>query len=527
MSFLRVIILNMKIKHRLIISFFIMIIVPIVLMVCVFMVALSYVEAGFRSTYGIEYEGDLDFSLSSMRLLSRFSEEAYDSLKANVSAYPESMEDFSYLETVNASLKNNYSYLIVKKDDEIAYYGGEESSDVEKAYKLIDEISDSDELNSQSGIFVGGGVQALIKLIKFNYRDGSDGIIFIVTESQGIVPEIRNFIVVMLIAIVLILVFTAATMTLWTYTGLVTPIKRLQNAAKNIKEGKLNFTVEGSVMQDEVGMLCNDFEQMRARLEENAKDKVHKDKEHREIIRNISHDLKTPITSVKGYVEGILDGVADTPEKRERYLRIIYNKANEMDSLIEELTLYSQLDTNELPYSFTEIPVRGYFDDCAQEIALDLRENGMSFRYENFCGLSDSISADPEKLKRAVDNIFSNSIKYMDKEQGHMRLTIKNVVNDYIQIEIEDNGVGIAKEDIPYIFDRFYRTDESRGTQKGGSGIGLSIVKKIIEDHGGRVWATSELGQGTCMFIMLPKITEENGQVTLENESEEGTNGGE
>jgi signal transduction histidine kinase len=114
------------------------------------------------------------------------------------------------------------------------------------------------------------------------------------------------------------------------------------------------------------------------------------------------------------------------------------------------------------------------------------------------------IIADPEQLGRVINNIVSNTLKYLDKPQGLINMRIKDV-GDFIQVEIEDNGRGIAAKDLPYIFDRFFRADASRNSATGGSGIGLSIVKKIIEDHGGKIWATSKPGIGTIMYFVIRK----------------------
>ena len=108
--------------------------------------------------------------------------------------------------------------------------------------------------------------------------------------------------------------------------------------------------------------------------------------EEKELIRNISHDLKTPLTAIKGYVEGIQDGIADTPQKQEKYLRTIANKVNDMDKLIDELTIYSKLDTNRVPYSFAKIPIKGYFDDCCEEIKIDLEAQGIDLDYRCYAG---------------------------------------------------------------------------------------------------------------------------------------------
>lgn len=303
-----------------------------------------------------------------------------------------------------------------------------------------------------------------------------------------------------------ILIFTALAVGLWIYRSIATPLVKLKKATQNIKDGNLDFVldVQGN---DEFAELCQDFEEMRRRLKESTEEKSLIEKENKELISNISHDLKTPITAVKGYVEGIMDGVADTPEKMVRYVRTIYNKTNEMDYLINELTFYSKIDTNRIPYTFSKLNVEDYFGDCAEEVGLEMETKGIELVYANYVENNVLVIADGEQIRRVIHNIISNAIKYMDKSRGIIQIRIKDV-GDFIQVEIEDNGKGIGPKDLPYIFDRFYRTDVSRNSSKGGSGIGLSIVKKILEDHGGKVWATSREGIGTIMYFVLRKYQE-------------------
>ncbi len=310
----------------------------------------------------------------------------------------------------------------------------------------------------------------------------------------------------MAVCIVLILVVTGLSITAWIYRSIVTPICKLEEAAQNIKEGNLDFTVEAET-NDEMGKLCRNFEDMRQRLKESAEEKLEAEKQNRILISNISHDLKTPITAIKGYVEGIMDGVADTPEKVDKYMRTIYSKAIDMDRLINELTLYAKIDTNRIPYDFKRMKASDYFDDCIEEIGLGLEAEHIGLSYFNYAEDSVEIIADPEQLKRVIDNIIGNSIKYMDKEHGLINIRVKDV-GDFIQIEIEDNGKGIAQKDLPFIFDRFYRTDASRNSATGGSGIGLSIVRKIVEDHGGKIWAASKESTGTVMYFVVRKYQE-------------------
>ena len=304
-----------------------------------------------------------------------------------------------------------------------------------------------------------------------------------------------------------ILLLTAIIMVVWIYRGIAPQLKMLKVAANNIKEGNLDFSV-ASQGTDEMSELCNAFEDMRVRLKNNAKDRLEDEAEQRALISNIAHDLKTPITAIKGYAEGMLDGVADTPEKQEKYIRTIYNKAVEMNTLINELTLYSNIDTNKIPYNFQKLNLRAYFEDCIEELGMDLENQHIRLDYANFVDPDVLIIADPEQLGRIIHNIVSNSVKYMRADvASRVGIVIKDV-GDFVQVEISDNGKGIATQDLPYVFDRFYRADTSRNSAAGGSGIGLSIVKKIIEDHGGKIWVTSKENEGTTMYFVIRKFIE-------------------
>ena len=176
-----------------------------------------------------------------------------------------------------------------------------------------------------------------------------------------------------------------------------------------------------------------------------------------------------------------------------------------MSVLVDELAFYAKIDCNTVPYSFTEINLHEYFDDCIEELTLDLEVKNIEIVFKNEVDPTVLIMADAEQLKRVINNIIGNSVKYLDKKKGTIRILISDQ-KENVLIAIEDNGRGIADQDIPYIFDRFYRADSSRNTKKGGSGLGLAIAKKIIEDHSGQIWAKSEQGRGTTIFFTLRKV---------------------
>ena len=349
-----------------------------------------------------------------------------------------------------------------------------------------------------------GFSQTQAKHVQESSSQASDSsqMVYDISLPQSSSSQVKLMAKDMILTATIILVFTALSVGLWIYRSIAVPLVKLKKATKNIKEGNLDFVleVEGN---DEFSQLCQDFEEMRKRLKESTEEKILMDKENKELISNISHDLKTPITAVKGYVEGIMDGVADTPEKMDRYVRTIYNKTNEMDHLINELTFYSKIDTNRIPYTFSKLNVEDYFSDCAEELGLEMETRGIELVYANYVEKGVQVIADGEQIRRVIHNIVSNAIKYMEKPRGIIQLRVKDV-GDFIQVEIEDNGKGIAAKDLPYIFDRFYRVDKARSRAQGGTGLGLSIAKEIVKQHNGFIWAKSEYGKGSTFTIVLP-----------------------
>ena len=357
-------------------------------------------------------------------------------------------------------------------------------------------------------------IAAVMVFLGFGYHENID--IFHELSKEGImIGEMvgRSFLKHFTVIMIAVLIVTSVIITSWIKKDIYNPLQEINLAMQNIADGNFDYHLTES-RDDEIGQLFGNYEQMRLRLKENAEEKAENEKKQKELVSNISHDLKTPITSIKGYVEGIMDGVANTPEKMDKYIKTIYNKANDMDRLINELTTYSGIDSNKIPYHFHILIVSDYFSDCIEEIGLDLESKNIHLNYTNLAPPDTCVVADPEQFKKVINNIVSNSVKYMGHDNGVISITIHDD-NESVKIEIEDNGKGIASKDIGNIFERFYRTDASRNSLQGGSGIGLSIVKKIVEDHGGYVWATSKEGEGTCMHFVLRKYMKNNDEVII------------
>ena len=485
----------MKLGTRMKITYAMVFIVPLLLIGISFwgIGRLELQQLGGR--YGVA-DANLSITSDPFSMFNNIGNTVISQLQTTIQEKPAALDDVSYLEDINSQLGTYSSFIIVRRQGEI-YFNGSDDDDVV--------IEDTDGYQP-AGNYIIGDTPYHLRQIDFNFANGDEGSIQILTPVTMVVDQLRNIYTRLLVISVIILFVASSIAIFWLYQSIVQPLGKLKVAAENIKDGNLDFNVVTEA-EDEIGELCTAFEEMRSKLKEQIDINMQYEKENKELISNISHDLKTPITAIKGYVEGIRDGVADTPEKMDKYIRTIYNKATDMDKLIDELFLYSKLDSNSLNYSFAKINVNDYFEDCADEISLDLEFSNIIFSYHNYVDKDTIIIADPEQLKRVINNIVGNSVKYTGNKQGVISLRIKDEP-EFIQVEIEDNGKGIAKNELPRIFERSYRTDASRNSSQGGSGLGLSIAKKIIEEHGGKIWARSTEGMGTTLCFVLRKYRE-------------------
>lgn len=486
----------MSFKKRLLLIFLTIIILPLFL---TFM-ALLVIGTMLNSQNGPFGNGfNLNWAVQSY---SQLTEEIATTIDEDIHSNANVLEDIEYLEELNESISDKNSYVIVRKNDEMYYAGNEDAAKI--IFERLPEYG-TDSEDREAGYYYDD-MQKFVRQFDFTFSDGSEGSIFIISRVNSLIN--KNFLWDMLIALIFIMIFTALMLIRWISNHMIAPINTLNKAMQNISEGNFDYRIS-TPEKGEIGELYKNYDDMRLRLKETTEERLRQEEKSKELISNISHDLKTPITAIKGYVEGIMDGVADTPEKVDKYVKTIYNKANDMDRLINELTTYTKLDANKIPYNFQRINLAEYFEDCREEIGLELEDRKIIFNYSNLVEQDTVIIADPEQLKKVINNIIGNSIKYLDRKDGEIDIRILDEV-DAIRVEIEDNGRGISARDLPYVFERFYRTDASRNSAKGGSGIGLSIVKKIIEDHGGYIWATSKEGEGTCMHFVLRKYVVNN-----------------
>ncbi|NHM30757.1 sensor histidine kinase [Neobacillus terrae] len=408
----------------------------------------------------------------------------------------------TYLNKIDKELKKSGSSLVIRNGKKITYLSetlkGLDTAELPRfgAYRDIDPVERIDHQ------FVS------IKQLDFFFRNGAEGSLFFISDASSLAKFVRSFFPGLFIGLILILIITNGLLTYYVSRSIIRPIRELQKAAKEMKDGNLHVEIEPR-SKDELGQLAMDFDEMRVRLKESMELQAAYEANRKELIANISHDLKTPITTIKGYVEGIRDGVANSPDRMNRYIQTIYNKSIDLDHMIDELFLYSKLDLQRLPFLFEKIQFDHYIQDFVEELQFDVEDKYTEVLLEIEKNGVYKVLGDREHLKRVIANIVNNSLKYIEKENKKLSFHLCDI-QTHIQLSIKDNGPGISPENLPLIFDRFYRADLARGTEKGGSGLGLSIAKRIIEEHHGSIWAESSEGEGTTISFTLKKAGEQD-----------------
>lgn len=278
------------------------------------------------------------------------------------------------------------------------------------------------------------------------------------------------------------------------------PIKKITKSSNDIIEGKFdNYVTYNS--EDEVGDLSYAFELMRDELSDHIKKEENIKKSEKEVIAAISHDIKTPLSSIKAYVEAIRDGMAETPEEKEEYTSIILKKIDTLNSLVSDLLEQSKADLEVLTIRKKEVSIKSFLEKLIEEIDLELKNKNIKFIWDK--NLPDGIiNIDEIRVYQAVFNLISNSMKYGN---GNLTINFKSYIEGrYLFVYIQDNGIGIAPEDMPYIFNKFYRGDKSRNSRIQGSGLGLSTCKYIIEKHGGEIYCKSLKDNGSTFYFTIP-----------------------
>ncbi|MBC1210061.1 HAMP domain-containing histidine kinase [Listeria booriae] len=481
----------MSIKMRFMLSY-----IAVILLTGVFLI--SAFVLGVCTLTGAS-PGQLYKSATLQRPLSTDEENAFLELKMLAKNTPDKLLQYQNFE----KLENSGIQVVVRKNDTIVY----SSSELSKKSLLVHMPEyELNNLNMRGTIDNQGDLFRYIKF-DFLYSEGSHGSVMVL-QPENSYTEIMQKWGIPIVGIILLFGFLViALLSYFVAKSVIQPILHLKEGAEKIEAGNLDFEMEKTKGKNEIATLISTFEKMRIRLKKSLEVQEQYENNRKELLSNISHDLKTPITSIVGYIEGIQDGVANTPEKQAKYLEIAHTKAKDMNALIDELFLFSKLDLHKEPFYMRSVDLNALLAQIAEESEFSFPDAQISFTVPDEKLMTN---ADREKLKRVFENLIHNSMKYMDKTQAKITIQLEKQ-QDMAIVTFADNGKGIPDANLNAIFDRFYREEQSRNSNTGGSGLGLSIAKQIVEEHQGRIWATSELGVGTAVCVALPLKEEEAG----------------
>jgi len=333
------------------------------------------------------------------------------------------------------------------------------------------------------------------------YSDGSElDVLFVLDDEYGF-REISKFWISYALYYIVTLTLLILSILWWIKRSIDKPLASIQNTASSMKYGDLDSPLIYDE-DDEFSELAHGIEELRKSLKESLIQQKKLEEEKSQIIRNVSHDLRTPLTAIRGYVQGIKDGVAKDPETIGEYLDTIQMKADAIDSLINDLKVLSDLDDEIEDYQFQKMNIIEFLSDCVDDMSFDIKQLGGNIKLDDVNDTCE-IEADPLKLKRVFTNIIENSMKYRGVESLEIRIGVQ-CEEDHVSIRVVDNGIGLDKGLKDLIFERFFRADQSRSSDTGGSGIGLSICKDIVAKHQGTVEAFPGVDQGLTIEVSFP-----------------------
>ena len=279
------------------------------------------------------------------------------------------------------------------------------------------------------------------------------------------------------------------------------PVNALVSAAKRVEQGNYSEPIDYHG-QDEFDAVCLAFDHMQQHLLAQQEKNLAYERARTDLIAGISHDLRTPLTSVKGYIKGLRDGVANTPEKQLQYLDVAYRKACAMDIMLQRLFYFSKLETGNLPIHFERADLGRFVSRFAEDVRGDVEAKGGRMTVAVSPG-DHPIRVDTEQMYRVLLNLTDNAQHYAQAEQLELTLSVWQEGNTH-RLRFSDNGGGVPEEQLPHLFERFWRGSQARESRDGdNSGLGLYIAKYIVEIHGGSI--SVENGQGLTFEIVLPR----------------------
>lgn len=523
----------MTIKGRLSISNFLMIVITTVLATVIFLLGITALWMPLVQQNNIGVQDLSDFESNSTFMLTQIEGKLLET---------SSRGQNPKISDVAESLRNLTGYTVQVEDPsgQIWTWGDEPSEETKS-------LLESAERLNETGIISTGSNAVSVRHITTNegvyevYVFGKE----IRTQHWPGKNPVKYTLIAIFVCILLAIYVANVFLTRFTFNPIKTALKTLSEGVKEIKEGNLDVKLTYD-RKDEFKPVCEDFNDMAQRLKESVELVQKQEESRKELLASISHDLRSPLTSIKAYAEGLADNVATSPDMKAKYLQMILTKSNEMDRMISELFMFSKMDMGEYTYHPERINLKDFFDGFIHKEQDAYARRGAAVKI-NPIPEEAIIWADPFQLNRIVTNVIDNSVKYKDREavdftisceplergssysanngvigevhkrqheglnHGEKRNVDKathSALSSGWRLTLTDNGPGVETSTLERLFDVFYRGDAARSQTAKGSGLGLAIVKKLVKRMAGRVYALHGEPRGLSIVIELPAYTE-------------------
>jgi len=473
---------RMTVKRRLFWSNILMIAVPVISTALIGMVCIGLIWLSLIGGAGLGIENQEDFDHACMAISEKLE---YDIGRNS---------DFSSIQSILDS--NHMAVQIVSDGEMIFEYGTKAEADeaLLSAAALLDGPS-TITLNGRS-LYVG---EERVK--------GADYVFFLFGSYHGrqTYSELKVALtlsaIAILFAIFVSILLTNRFLTRFVFQHIESALDILAGGVHEIRDGNLEYRIAYD-RKDEFLPICEDFNEMALRLKSSVDGMQRQELSRKELIAGISHDLRSPLTSIQAYVEGLLDGIARTPDAQKRYLETIKGKAQDLAHIISQLFLFSKMDLGENPEKLCILQLDQTIAEIVSALEEEYREQGLNIHMESE---QVTICADPVYLYRIVTNILENSLKYKQKESGNVWICLRRTASG-CRLSFADDGPGVTKEALPHLFEVFYRGDLSRQDPGGGSGLGLAIVAGAVKRMGGTIQAKPNKPEGLCICIDLGTV---------------------
>lgn len=462
----------------------------------------TIVSIGLYVTTGsVQSPGSLYRTFTKQRSLSKEEERSYVDLRHLAKTDPDQLLHPSTELLATIRQFEHQSLGIVIRENQTMIYHSKEL--VGQSLVAHFPAFDANNLETRGTIDNAGRLYRYMKF-DFYFSKQQAGTLLVVKKENTMLEFMTKWGVFIIVAIVGVSIAAMLFLNSLLKRTIIQPLEMLGEEMSQVGEGQLILPSNQRPVRVavEVNQLTTHFDQMRNALVVSTEQQQKLETNRKELVASISHDLKTPITAIIGYVEGLLEGIANSPEKQRKYLETIRSKAYSLNDQIEELFLYSKLDLDALPFHFETIEFIDFVQHRIEEFRL--QEQAVTIQFFPMVEKPVFIQADRLQLNRVLVNIIENSLKFAIPERPLViQMTVCLQEDKWIDLVITDNGRGIPADQLSYVFDHFYRVEKERSTQTGGSGLGLAIVKQIMERHQGMVAITSQYMESTTVRLRL------------------------